>query len=36
MNKIAMITAGASNTGLEIALKFAVEGYDIIITSRDA
>lgn len=35
MKKTAMVTAGGSHTGLEIAKKFASEGYDLIITSRD-
>lgn len=35
MSKTAVITGGNGNTGYEIALKFASEGYNVVITSRD-
>ena len=34
MNRVAMITGAAKNTGLAIARRFAREGYDVVITSR--
>ncbi|MCR5263598.1 MAG: SDR family oxidoreductase [Clostridiales bacterium] len=36
MNKAVLITGGAAGTGLAIAKRFAKEGSDVIITSRDA
>ncbi len=35
MNKVAMITGAARNTGYAIAQRFAKEGWDVCITSRD-
>lgn len=35
MNKVAFVTGGVRNSGLAIAEKFAQEGYDICITSRN-
>lgn len=34
MNRVAMITGAAKNTGLAIARYFAGKGYDVVITSR--
>ncbi|MFR5855484.1 MAG: SDR family NAD(P)-dependent oxidoreductase [Lachnospiraceae bacterium] len=35
MNKVAMITGATRNTGFAIAHRFAQNGYDVVVTSRD-
>ena len=35
MNRAVFVTGGTVGTGLAIAERFAKEGYDVIITSRD-